>query len=47
VVIFWPFDAQARMVGEDGYASVDPAAARLLHDDELPDAYRRLFAAAG
>jgi hypothetical protein len=46
VVIFWPFDAEGRMTGEDGYANFDPHGARKLADDELPDAYRELFAGA-
>jgi hypothetical protein len=46
VVIFWPFDAEGRMTGEDGYANFDPHAARKLADDELPAAYRELFAGA-
>ncbi len=46
VVIFWPFDEQGRMLGEDGYASFDAGSARLLDDHELPEAYRRLFATA-
>jgi len=46
VVIFWPFDAEGRMTGEDGYANFDPHDARKLADDELPDAYRELFAGA-
>jgi hypothetical protein len=46
VVIFWPFDAEGRMTGEDGYANFDPHAARKLADEELPDAYRELFAGA-
>jgi hypothetical protein len=44
VVIFWPFDAEGRMTGEDGYANLDPHAARKLADDELPEAYVELFA---
>jgi hypothetical protein len=43
VVIFWPFDEEGQMLGEDGYASFDRASARLLGDDELPEVYRRLF----
>ena len=43
-VIFWPFDADGRMLGEDGYATWDPQGARRLADHELPDVYRRLFA---
>jgi hypothetical protein len=46
VVIFWPFNEQGQMLGEDGYANLDPLSARLLTDEELPDAYRRLFAGA-
>jgi hypothetical protein len=44
VVIFWPFNEEGLMLGEDGYANLDASSARLLTDDELPDAYRRLFA---
>jgi len=47
VVIFWPFDREGRMLGEDGYANFDPSAVRRLADAELPDAYRQLFAGAG
>jgi SnoaL-like domain len=43
VVIFWPFDEEGRMLGEDGYATWDPQGARKLAEEELPDAYRRLF----
>ncbi len=43
VVIFWPFGEDGRMLGEDGYATWDPHGARKLTDEELPDAYRRLF----
>jgi len=44
VVIFWPFDEDGLMLGEDGYATWDPHGARKLAETELPDAYRRLFA---
>ena len=44
VVIFWPFDEDGLMLGEDGYATWDPQGARKLAPDELPEAYRRLFA---
>jgi hypothetical protein len=44
VVIFWPFDREGRMTGEDGYANFDPNGARKLSEDELPEAYRQLFA---
>jgi hypothetical protein len=43
VVIFWPFDEQGQMVGEDGYANFDRTAARKLDAAELPKAYTRLF----
>jgi hypothetical protein len=46
IVLFWPFNAAGEMLGEDGYGSVDPRAVRKLREDELPDAYRRLFAPA-
>jgi hypothetical protein len=46
VVIFWPFDAEGRMTGEDGYANFDPHDARELPADDWPDAYRELFAGA-
>jgi SnoaL-like domain len=45
-VIFWPFDHAGRMKGEDGYATWDPNGARKLGEDELPEAYRRLFVEA-
>ncbi len=44
VVIFWPFDADGRMLGEDGYATFDAHGARRLEADELPEVYTRLFA---
>jgi hypothetical protein len=43
VVIFWPFDGDGQMLGEDGYANFDRSAARKLRADELPEAYTRLF----
>jgi hypothetical protein len=45
VVIFWPFDEDGRMVGEDGYANFDRNRARKLAADELPAAYTDLFTA--
>jgi len=39
VVIFWPFNAAGQMVGEDGYANLDPRAVRKLDQSELPEAY--------
>jgi hypothetical protein len=44
VVIFWPFNEEGKMLGEDGYANLDAGSARLLSDEELPEVYRRLFA---
>ena len=43
VVIFWPFDEEGRMLGEDGYANFDGSKARKLAADELPVAYTNLF----
>jgi hypothetical protein len=45
VVIFWPFDEQGRMLGEDGYANFDRTEVRKLRADELPAAYTNLFTA--
>ena len=39
VVIFWPFNEAGEIVGEDGYANLDPRAARALDESELPDTY--------
>ena len=44
VVIFWPFDAAGQMLGEDGYANLDPHAVRKLDDSELPETYTAGFA---
>jgi hypothetical protein len=46
VVIFWPFDAEGRMTGEDGYANFDPLGARKLDEAEWPETYRQLFVGA-
>ena len=46
VVIFWPFDEEGRMLGEDGYANFDRELVRKLAPEELPEAYTRLFAPA-
>jgi hypothetical protein len=46
VVIFWPFDEEGRMLGEDGYANFDRTLTRKLTREELPEAYTRLFARA-
>ncbi len=43
VVIFWPFDEEGRMVGEDGYANFDRTEVRKLDATELPAAYTSLF----
>ena len=39
VVLFWPFNAAGQMVGEDGYANLDPRAARPLDESDLPEVY--------
>jgi hypothetical protein len=41
VVIFWPFDEAGRMIGEDGYANLDPKAVRKLDKSELPEEYTK------
>ncbi len=46
VVIFWPFDEEGRMLGEDGYANFDRTRVRKLTADELPRAYTDLFSPA-
>lgn len=42
-IIVWPFDADADMVGEDGYATFNPDSAVLVPAEELPEAYVALF----
>lgn len=42
-VIFWPFDENLYIVGEDSYTG-GPMEFRELADDELPDAFRALIA---
>ncbi len=44
VVLFWPFNEAGQMVGEDGYANLDPLAVRRLDESELPETYKALFA---
>jgi len=46
VAIFWPFDDEGRMLGEDGYANFDRTQVRKLAPEELPEAYTSLFAPA-
>ena len=46
VVIFWPFDEEGHMLGEDGYANFDPTRVRKLAAGELPAAYTDLFSPA-
>jgi hypothetical protein len=38
-VILWPFNEAGQMVGEDGYANLDPRAVRELDKSELPATY--------
>ena len=45
VVIFWPFNDAGQMVGEDGYANLDPRAVRALDESELPETYTARAAA--
>jgi hypothetical protein len=42
-LILWPFDADARLLGEDGYGCYNPKAAVLVAGDELPEGYVELF----
>lgn len=42
-IIVWPFDADANMIGEEGYATFNPDSAALVPAEELPEAYVRLF----
>lgn len=42
-LIVWPFDADARMIGEEGYATFNPDSAVAVPSDDLPDAYISLF----
>ena len=46
VVLFWPFDEEGQMVGEDGYANLDRTRVRKLTADELPATYTELFSPA-
>jgi len=42
-LILWPFDADARLIGEEGYATFDPDSAVMVPSTELPDRYVDLF----
>lgn len=42
-LVLWPFDREARLLGEDGYGGVDAHDFVPVELAELPDAYRRLF----
>lgn len=42
-IIVWPFDAEGRMIGEEGYATFNPDSAVLVPPEELPQAYINLF----
>jgi len=42
-LVLWPFDADARLLGEDGYASFNPDAAVAVDPADLPDSYVNLF----
>jgi hypothetical protein len=41
-VVFWPFDENLMIVGEDAYSG-GPVEIRKLSDDELPEVYKALF----
>ena len=45
-MIFWPFDEEGRMLGEDGYANFDRTRVRKLTADELPCGNTDLFSPA-
>src|SRR6056297_2012277 len=42
-LVLWPFDHEARLLGEDGYGGVDPHDFVRAEPTELPEEYRRLF----
>jgi hypothetical protein len=42
-IIIWPFDADARMIGEEGYATWNAESAVVVPSEELPEAYVELF----
>ena len=42
-LVIWPFDADGLMLGEDGYAGIDPADAKRVPRDELPASYLEQF----
>jgi len=45
--IFWPFDADGKLIGEDSYGSSDVGDCTLIHGDELPAAYAAMLDAIG
>lgn len=42
-LVLWPFDADGRLLGEDGYGGVDPADATRVEHAELPQEYLDQF----
>jgi len=42
-LVLWPFDAEARLLGEDGYASFNPDSAQPVDPADLPESYISLF----
>lgn len=42
-LLLWPFDAEGRLIGEDGYGVWDIHDAVPVPADQLPEAYVRLF----
>jgi len=45
--IFWPFDEDGVLIGEDSYGSSDPTEWELVPDDELPAEYVAMLDAIG
>lgn len=46
-VIFWPFDEECRLIGEDSYGSSDVTDCHRVAEDELPPAYVAMLDAIG
>ena len=45
--IFWPFDEEGKLIGEDSYGVSDATACRRVADDELPAEYVAMLDAIG
>jgi hypothetical protein len=46
-VIFWPFDEDGKLIGEDSYGSSDVTQCRRIANDELPAAYLAMLELIG